>query len=387
MSKKYLRVMIALVATTPSLLAAQATVPTRTLTRAEVELTQAFSRLTGVRELSDGRVIVADMQEKQIALVDLTRKTSTKIGSEGVGPGEYTMPTAVMAMPADTTLVSDRGSKYIKIAPDGRIAGEVRLPQGYEGAMLYSFGGIGANVDAAGHIYIRGVNFGRGSSAIPTAIDTAPITRFNPRSNIIDTVAYVKMQHPQIASQGGGGSLRVNVRPGVARPFVGTDAWAVAPDGRIALVSAEPYRVTWLGASGQRTVGQPITYERVRVTDAEKQAYRDAQAASPPSGSGRASGAGTQFTEPDSWPEFKHPFSPTVMVSPSGELWILRQQAHTVKTPTFDIVGARGELTGRVVIPEKTRLLGFGKDGAVYLARRDADDLEYIQRYRLSAGR
>jgi hypothetical protein len=38
-----------------------------------------------------------------------------------------------------------------------------------------------------------------------------------------------------------------------------------------------------------------------------------------------------------------------------------------------------------VVIPERTRLLGFGRDGAVYLVRRDADDLEYIGKYRLPA--
>jgi hypothetical protein len=35
-----------------------------------------------------------------------------------------------------------------------------------------------------------------------------------------------------------------------------------------------------------------------------------------------------------------------------------------------------------VVLPAKTRLLGFGQ-GTVYLVRTDDDDLQYLQRYRL----
>jgi hypothetical protein len=37
---------------------------------------------------------------------------------------------------------------------------------------------------------------------------------------------------------------------------------------------------------------------------------------------------------------------------------------------------------GRVALPPKTRLVGFG-NGTLYLVRRDDDDLEYLQRYRL----
>ena len=68
-------------------------------------------------------------------------------------------------------------------------------------------------------------------------------------------------------------------------------------------------------------------------------------------------------------------------------MWVLRQQSGAVKTPMYDIIGARGELTGRVVLPASTRLLGFGRNGAVYLVRRDSYDLEYLQRYRLTPAR
>jgi hypothetical protein len=94
-----------------------------------------------------------------------------------------------------------------------------------------------------------------------------------------------------------------------------------------------------------------------------------------------------QFQEPSSWPEYKHPFladQTAVMASPSGELWINKQLAHTDQNATYDLIGARGELTGRVVLPPMTRVVGFGRNGTVYTVRRDDSDLQYLQRFRLS---
>jgi hypothetical protein len=35
------------------------------------------------------------------------------------------------------------------------------------------------------------------------------------------------------------------------------------------------------------------------------------------------------------------------------------------------------------MLPVKTRLIGFGRNGAIYVVRFDDDDLEHLQRYRL----
>ena len=48
----------------------------------------------------------------------------------------------------------------------------------------------------------------------------------------------------------------------------------------------------------------------------------------------------------------------------------------------YDVFGPAATIIARVALPPKTRLIGFG-NGTVYLVRRDADDLEYLQRYRL----
>ncbi|HEX5581687.1 MAG TPA: hypothetical protein VFX39_08930, partial [Gemmatimonadaceae bacterium] len=98
--------------------------PTLALGKPDARWAEPFSALSGVRELADGRVIVADRTEKSIQLLDLVRGASTRIGREGGGPNEYRMPGAVFALPGDSTAIFDMGNmRYLLVAPDGAVAG------------------------------------------------------------------------------------------------------------------------------------------------------------------------------------------------------------------------------------------------------------------------
>lgn len=46
----------------------------------------------------------------------------------------------------------------------------------------------------------------------------------------------------------------------------------------------------------------------------------------------------------------------------------------------FDVLGRDGRLRRRVEVPGVARVVGFGPDG-VYIARKDAFDLEWLERY------
>ena len=63
-------------------------------------------------------------------------------------------------------------------------------------------------------------------------------------------------------------------------------------------------------------------------------------------------------------------------------LWVLRTRPAEDPVPSYDVFDSFGKQVGRVVLPKDTRLAGFGQR-SVYLVRRDADDLEYLQRYAL----
>ena len=75
--------------------------------------------------------------------------------------------------------------------------------------------------------------------------------------------------------------------------------------------------------------------------------------------------------------------SSATVARPDGEIWVLRSHKST-DAPIYDVFGPTGSMIRRVALPgAKARLLGFGSN-TVYVVRRDADDLEYLQRYTLT---
>jgi hypothetical protein len=72
----------------------------------------------------------------------------------------------------------------------------------------------------------------------------------------------------------------------------------------------------------------------------------------------------------------------SIFAAPNGELWVLRSHRFT-DVPVYDVFNAAASMTRRVELSEaKARFVGFGSR-FLYVVRRDADDLEYLQRYRL----
>jgi hypothetical protein len=168
--------------------------------------------------------------------------------------------------------------------------------------------------------------------------------------------------------------------------YAGKDDWAPAPDGAIALVRWEPYRVEWRDREGRLVQGSAIEYAKVRVGDAEKKEFLDAL---------RARGGGSMTTttngrsqtvqmpvpEPETWAEFKPPFVVgTAISAPDNTLWVQRSTTAAAKDATWDVFDRSGRIVRQVVMPKRSRVVGFGK-AAVYVARVDDDDLMYIGRY------
>src|SRR5687767_13658503 len=89
---------LAVLAAVPVAVSAQ-NPPLRLISKMDVEYAEPFSCISGLRELSDGRIIVSDVREKTVQLIDLKKGTATKIGREGQGPGEWSTPQGLFAVP------------------------------------------------------------------------------------------------------------------------------------------------------------------------------------------------------------------------------------------------------------------------------------------------
>ena len=379
-------------------LAQATTVPTRSIGKVDVEYPEPFTTVTSVRELRDGRVIVADRREKTLQLIDLARGSAVPIGRSGAGPAEWGNPGVLFAMPGDTTMMPDFGNdRFFFINPDGKPGTTLRLG---ENNPLQSGDLIG--LDGADRALVvseqRATNPREGTSGI------AHVVRVNRRTGRSDTVGTLAKPKGEIgvASMLGGGMMKVSTN----LPLAAQDLAAIAPDGRIVIVRAEPYRVEFFALDGKHTTGPVATSSGIRINDAEKEAFTRSQirpgailtrgpagTAPPPTGGGGVRGASRTpqlssaevkaMMNPDmTWPAVKPPFlAGAVQVDRTGRVWVLRTRAWNDSIPTFDVFDTSGRVVERVTLPRLTRLVGFG-NGVVYLARTDDDDLIWLQRVR-----
>jgi hypothetical protein len=318
----------------------------------------------GFRELSDGRLIVSDQRERKIVLLDLARQTATPVGRPGPGPAEHQLATDLLPTASDTTLLIDvgRGTENLSIiTPDGRIDGTVRLPDGARSTYLWG-------ADGNGILYFS-----------VRTVTTDP-SRSLPDSSSVMRVDLVRNE-AEIAFR-----FRRTLRdPRAPNPYNPGIQWTIAPDGRIAIVDFEPYQVTWIAPDGRRTVGPEIPYQRIPVTQRDRDEFRDLARRISGLGSGGVSTTGGAAAAPPQpeFPPHKPPFfgNDAARVAPNGELWVRRAQAAGEPAPVHDIIDATGRRIATITLPPSTKLLELGKHG-IYLARYDEDDLIHIERYR-----
>jgi hypothetical protein len=76
---------------------------------------EPFSLIKGVREMSDGRVIVTDWIEERLVVVDFESGSTRDLGRVGGGPAEFRLPERLVALPADSTLLIDYGNARLTV--------------------------------------------------------------------------------------------------------------------------------------------------------------------------------------------------------------------------------------------------------------------------------
>jgi hypothetical protein len=365
-------------------------VPTRALGTPNAVYAEPFSRVGGVREQSDGRVVVLDVRDIRIVRIDFRDGSSQPLGRTGRGPGEYTLPHFLVPLPGDTSLAVDMsgGGRALVVTRDGVASSAIRSVGFERGQPLFHTDNILS--DARGRLYELVAR--RASGAGAQQPPSWGVRRLDRQTGRQDTLASISRQvrspliRPVTSQRGGNSGDPQRAAGGAPPPFMTVDQWTVAPDGRIAVVTVEPYQVTYVSEDGMPLVGKPIVYTPVRVNSALKQQWRELKSQpvltirSGPNGSISGGSTKPRFAEPDVWPEVLPPFLlDAVRFAPDGTLWIERTAA-AGSPQTFDLVDRAGSLASRVVLPPKTRLVGFGEH-TIYVVKIDADDLEYLQRH------
>lgn len=357
---------------------------TVTLGEATAASDDGFSAISGLRELDDGSLLVADGLENQLLHVTRDLDAATRVGREGAGPDEYRTPDALYALAGDSTLMVDLGNGRLAVlAPDGSIVRTHPIAGGEGPALTIMMPGA---VDGAGRVFFRKMS-PPGPDGPP---DSAAVARFDPSTERTVDVANVKL--PAMTQQTSGGS---NARQQVVRPvpLSPQDAWTATSDGRLVVArqNGEAYWLEFFGPDGV-TRGPAIAYDPLPVKTADKEAWvaslAGALGVSVEAENGRVrttfSRGGAPEVDPDDfqWPATKPAFPERALrVGPGGRFW-LERHVSAGEPRRFDVLDGRGRRLATVRLPADRRLEGFGHD-AVYLSRTDDLDFVWLERYRL----
>lgn len=363
------------------LVLAQGTVSPRELrlTTPDRVLREDFTQIRGVRELPDGRVLISDRLDKGVVAADFETNTILRIGRTGRGPAEYRMPTALMPMAGDSTLLVDEGnSRLAVIGPDLRIHRSfllmlpgISVPLGTRG------------VDRQGRFYVQIPGWVRQHGDVN---DSLVLVRFDARRERVDTIGRVK-----------GATMRTGPAPRMRLPivpFAPQDGWAVTLEGRVVIVRASDYHIETFDPGGRTARGPAVPFARLPVTDADRIAYT--RRFTEHSSVGGKDSDGGLSPVPNEWLEEKHlrefasrnvfaetrpPFTDAAIhLAPEGTVWVERSLP-LGEPSTWDVFDAAGRLTVRVVLPRGRRLAALGT-GTLYAVATDDDGLQRLERYR-----
>lgn len=354
------------------------------LGKPDAEFKEPFTQIGTLRELRDGRVLVVDPRDKVVLLVDFRTGTASRVGRNGAGPGEYALPARIIALPADTSAIYDpSNARYLLITPSGAPGEVFRLHE----SVRTSLGGRGSvprSTDARGRIFFEGSPFTTGPGGEMASADSTPLMRYDRLTGKLDTLAWVQLAkgYARVAALPNGG---VSISVGMVA-FPSRDDWAPMPDGGVAVARVRDYHVDRVSPSSARTSGSPVEVSPIPVTESEKEAWRAERRALAGPQATRNGGVPRGPVGPPPQAEFPAVMPPFVYWStyarPNGELWVLRSHKASDEVPVYDVFNSSGAMVGRVALPAKSRLAGLG-NGTVYVVRKDDDDLEYLQRYRL----
>ena len=335
-----------------------------------------FSRISGVRELADGRLLVSDWIEETVSVVDVGRGVIRIVGRRGEGPSEYRLPGALLPLPGDSTLLVDQGNERLAVlGPDLRIA---RSFSSHRPGMTHPISPRG--IDQRGRLY-----FEIPAWADPGGTrDSVAVARWDPATERVERLARVR----GITYREG----RVEGIPYVI--FAPRDVWQVGPAGRLALVRSAGYVVEWREQDGAITRGSPMRRATLPVTARDRLAYvaqfmataviagRGEHGMTAMPASQKTPEALARLVTKQEFREVRPPFTDRApLVAPDGSVWVERS-VPSGAPPAWDLFDARGAHRGGIVIPPGRRLLAIGSRG-MYAAAADADGLERLERYDL----
>jgi len=412
---------------------AQKQIPVRMLSAPDARSTSTVGSIGGVRELSDGRLIVNESGKRRLVILDRTLSDERVIADTVSGSKVQYGPRATGIIPyqGDSTLLVDvAGRAFVVVDAAGNVARVMAAPRPNDVESMTNPGIGTPALDRNGRLIYRTMLMPTFKAPIagkpytpPTMPDSAPLIRADFDKRSADTIAWLRTPviKVKVASLENGG---VVLTPRFS-PISTIDDWTVLPDGSVAILRGADYHVDWVDANGTRSSSPKMPFDWKRLSDEDKVGIIDstrkllekqlqtpgaAAAAAPQLGGGPGGHAGgvgiptghsmtimpiggddgapqpkmtappvsqvAQLVDPSELPDYYPPLlqSGEMRADVDGNVWILPSTSSQAgRGLLYDVVNRRGEIVERVRLPEGRALEGFGANGAVYLTSHEAE--------------
>ena len=339
-----------------------------TLRPVDAMLGEPFTSIYSIRELADRRVLISDDgADNRLVVADLTSGRVRQVGNVGAGPGEYRAPGKLFTLPGDSTLLIDspqRGRWWLLVHHDSIVRS---LPPDLPA--LRVVGGNPSGVDDRGRVL--GTRSAPSEKLAHNRIRLHLIAVIGNRNNSqADTIARLIGSEYHI-TQGG-----TRERPFWAQnALVGSVAEQALlfPDGWIAVVRIQPYRVEWFTSSGTWIRGPEVPWERPRGDAKERAAAFERLK--------RRIGDRAKADD-GPWADRLAPVrsNSSMMAAPDGWLLVLRAQWSKEPDTRYDVFDRTGQRIGQLALPDSERVVGFGPR-SIYISVRDEDGFHRLRRH------
>jgi hypothetical protein len=417
------------------------TIPVRAIGAPEATSVETLGSVNGVRELSDGTVIVNDAGTRRLLAFDKALRSPRIIADTVAGTKvQYgARPTSIIAYPGDSTLLIDAaGRAFLVIDANGNVARVMSAPRPNDVMSMANPGNGIPAFDHQGRLIYRIMLMPAFKAPVagkpytpPTMPDSAPLIRADFDKRTADTIAWLRTPVMKInmATLPNGG---VVLTP-IFSPISIIDDWTVLSDGSVAILRGADYHIDWIDATGIRTSSPKMPFDWKRLSDEDKVAIIDSTrtmlerqargATTATGGAPMAAGTGghggsgippnhsmtimpiggddgapqpklatppvpqaAQLVDPSDLPDYYPSLSQAgaLRADFDGNVWILPSTTTQVgRGLLYDVVNRRGELVERVRLPDGRALEGFGANGAVYLTSHRPDGV-HLERARLA---
>ncbi|HEY4218639.1 MAG TPA: hypothetical protein VGM67_15970 [Gemmatimonadaceae bacterium] len=250
-----------------------ASIPVVDLPKATTRTSETFGGILGLRQTSDGNVLVNDAARRQIKLLDSSFATATVVMDSvtGTSTSYGSVPTTLIPYLGDSSLFADRLTQTMLVLNGrGHITRSLALPKRTD--FLAVTGGP-SGVDANGNVIYRALR--RGGIKFPGTHqeDSLLILRADLDFRRVDTIGRIArplmLATTQPTSYGGVASVWA------PDPLQPVDEWDVLSNGAVAFVRGHDYHVDWIEPSGATLSTPKLPFDWTHFTDEDKQRLTD----------------------------------------------------------------------------------------------------------------